>query len=134
MNEYYLRKLLSSREEQDKKISEYIKQGIIREEEPNKNEIEGHMQKAEHNIKFVDKIIFGKLNYNVKTSEFEDNKNFYQECAELVIDFCEKNNIERHIRYGTQKKDNKKTERIFRGINMNDKVNLYGVAQARLKI
>ena len=74
------------------------------------------------------------MNYNVKTSEFEDNKNFYQECAELVIDFCEKNNIERHIKYGTQKKDNKKTERIFRGIDTNNEVNLYGAAQVRLKI
>ncbi|KKS40509.1 MAG: Radical SAM domain protein [Candidatus Kuenenbacteria bacterium GW2011_GWA2_42_15] len=111
-----------------------LKTWVSMEPYPTPNLVEQNLNKILERIKFVDKIIFGKLNYNVKTSEFEDNKNFYQECAELVIDFCEKNNIERHIKYGTQKKDNKKTERIFRGINMNDKVNLYGVAQARLKI
>ena len=33
-----------------------------------------------------------------------------------MIDFCEKNNIDYHIKYGTQKKDNKQTERIFREV------------------
>ena len=70
-------------------------------------------------IKFVDKIIFGKLNYNVKVTEFQDNKNFYNEQANIVIDFCERNNIDYHIKYGTQKKDNKQTEKIFREVVKN---------------
>lgn len=65
-------------------------------------------------IKFVDKIIFGKLNYNVKVTEFQDNKDYYDQCADTVIDFCEKNNISHHIKYGTAKKDNLKTEKIFK--------------------
>jgi DNA repair photolyase len=65
-------------------------------------------------IYFVDKIIFGKLNYNVKVTEFQDNEDFYEKCANVVINFCDKNNIEYHIKYGTQKKDNKKTKKIFR--------------------
>lgn len=65
-------------------------------------------------ISFVDKIIFGKLNYNIRVTEFQDNKNFYDECANTVIDFCDKNNIDYHIKYGTQKKDNKRTEKIFK--------------------
>lgn len=65
-------------------------------------------------IKFVDKIIFGKLNYNTKATEFESNKEFYEECAKKVIDFCTRNNIAYHIKYGTQKRDNKRTEAIFR--------------------
>jgi len=68
-------------------------------------------------IKFVDKIIFGKLNYNVESSQSGYNGDFYQSCANIVIEFCRKNNIEYHIKYGTQKKDNKKTEKIFRGFN-----------------
>ena len=65
-------------------------------------------------ISFVDKIIFGKLNYNVKVTEFQDNKNFYDECANTVIDFCQRRGIEYHIKYGTQMKDNKRTEKIFK--------------------
>jgi len=101
---------------------------------PTPNLVDQDLNAVLEKIKFVNKIIFGKLNYNVKTSEFDDNKNFYQECADLVVNFCEKNNIDRHIKYGTQKKDDKKTEKIFRGINIDNKINLYGAAQSRLKI
>ena len=65
-------------------------------------------------IKFVDRIIFGKLNYNVVSSKFKDNISFYEYCADKVIEFCEKNNIERHIKCGTRKTYNIKTESIFR--------------------
>ncbi len=65
-------------------------------------------------VKFVDKIIFGKLNYNVKSSRFEGNKDFYQKCADQVIAFCQENNIEYHVKFGTQKKDNKQTKVLFK--------------------
>ena len=64
-------------------------------------------------ISFVDKIIFGKLNYNTTSSQFGDGKDFYENCANTVIEFCKNNGIEYHIKYGTQEKNNKKTERIF---------------------
>ncbi|MBU3918871.1 radical SAM protein [Patescibacteria group bacterium] len=64
-------------------------------------------------VKFVDKIIFGKLNYNIKVTEFQNNKEFYDNCADFVINFCEKNKIEYHIKFGTRKKYNKKTEKVF---------------------
>ena len=63
-------------------------------------------------IKFVDKIIFGKLNYNVTANKFED-KDFFENCVNQVIDFCNKNDIEYHIKFGTQKKYNKKTEMVL---------------------
>ena len=69
-------------------------------------------------IGFVDKIIFGKLNYSVRVTEFEDNKNFYDERADEVINFCENRGIEYHIKYGTAKRDNEKTEKIFRKIGL----------------
>lgn len=65
-------------------------------------------------VSFADKIIFGKLNYNMKSTEFKDNKDFYQGCAETVVNFCKKNDIEYHVKYGTKKKDDKSTEKIFR--------------------
>lgn len=52
-------------------------------------------------IKFVDKIIFGRLHYNKKVSEYRDYKNYYNECAEKVIQYCEKNNIEYYIKNKT---------------------------------
>lgn len=80
-------------------------------------------------INFVDKIIFGKLNYNVRVSSYQDNKEFYEEHANIVIDFCAKRNIEYHIKYGTQKKDNKKTEKIFRKFPVRDKIKLCNATQ-----
>lgn len=65
-------------------------------------------------VKFVDKIIFGKLNYNVEVSNFQDNKTFYQECADQVIEFCKNKGIKYHIKYGTQKKDKKKPKKILK--------------------
>lgn len=66
-----------------------------------------------NSVSFVDKIVFGKLNYNVK-SNYGDNKEFYQACADIVSEFCEERGIEYHIKNGTEKKYNKKTEKIFR--------------------
>jgi len=64
-------------------------------------------------VKFVDKIIFGKLNYNVQNSSFEGGTAFYNKCAEEVIKFCKKNNIEYHIKFGTQRTDNIRTKILF---------------------
>ena len=69
---------------------------------------------------------------NIKVfNELLDENNIYDIClnSDLIIDasdnfkirriindFCEKNNIDYHIKYGTQKKDNKETEKIFREV------------------
>lgn len=81
---------------------------------PTPNIIEQELLPILREISFVDKIIFGKLNYNVKVSEAQGRREFYEDCANLVIDFCIKNKIDYHIKYGTQGKDNTKTEVIFR--------------------
>ena len=59
-------------------------------------------------IKFVEKIVFGKLNYsrlnyyNGSHSQIWSNvDDFYKEMVQKVIDFCEKNNIKYHIKFGT---------------------------------
>jgi len=64
-------------------------------------------------ISFVDKIIFGKLNYNVISSKYKDNEEFYEECADQVISFCKKNRINYHIKVGTKKSFDKQTLVIF---------------------
>jgi len=90
-----------------------LKTWVSMEPYPTPNLVLQDLRKILKEISFVDKIIFGKLNYNVRVSEFRDNEEFYNDCANTVIDFCNKNNIEYHIKYGTAKRDNAKTEKIF---------------------
>lgn len=68
---------------------------------PTPNFIEQDLSKILKRISFVDKIIFGRLNYNAKVSEYKDYKQFFNEMAELVIIFCKKNNKHYHIKEGT---------------------------------
>lgn len=53
-------------------------------------------------VSFVDRVIFGKLNYNVKTSQFKWADEFYNSQVEAVTRFCKKNNIDLYIKHGTQ--------------------------------
>jgi len=61
-------------------------------------------------ISFVDKIIFGKMNYNVSSNRFDNNWKYYKECVQKLIKFCRENNIKYHIKQGTpfSKEDTKK--------------------------
>ena len=52
-------------------------------------------------ISFTDHIIFGRMNYNKKVSEYEDHRNFYNEKAAAVITFCDQHNISYHIKNKT---------------------------------
>jgi len=53
-------------------------------------------------IGFVDKIIFGRLNYNVEASSYKTHKEFFNGLAEQTIEFCQERNIEYYIKKGTQ--------------------------------
>lgn len=52
-------------------------------------------------VSFADRIIFGRLNYNKAVSEYKQHKEFYNQCAEQVIQFCKDNQIDYHIKTGT---------------------------------
>lgn len=52
-------------------------------------------------IGFCDKIIFGRLNYNGRVSEYEDYRNFFNQSAYQVIDFCNIHHKQYHIKNGT---------------------------------
>jgi DNA repair photolyase len=65
--------------------------------DPSAHDIESLLEK----IGFVDKIIFGKLNYNVRSTRFKDNQGFYEGIARKVIDFCNTKGITLHIKEGT---------------------------------
>ena len=52
-------------------------------------------------VSFADKIIFGRMHYNKKVTEFKDHKLFYNDCVRIVIDYCNAHNIAYHIKKGT---------------------------------
>ena len=68
---------------------------------PTPNFIEQDFNEILEAVSFADKIIFGRLHYNKKVSEYKDYKKYYNDLAYKVIDFCEKNKIEYHIKNKT---------------------------------
>ncbi len=52
-------------------------------------------------VSFVDKIIFGRLNYNAMVTKYPEYKSFYNELSRQVMDFCVSRKIEYHIKKGT---------------------------------
>ncbi|MBW2990095.1 radical SAM protein [Candidatus Woesearchaeota archaeon] len=89
-----------------------LKTWVSIEPYPTPNIIGQDLNKILEKLSFVDKIVFGKLNYNIKTSLYKGN-GFYEECAQTVINFCKERGIDYHIKFGTQKQDNKKTVVLF---------------------
>ena len=68
---------------------------------PTPNIIEQDIRVILDKISFVDKIVFGRTNYNTLISSYKNHKEFYNNQAQIVIDYCEKNNKQYHIKNGT---------------------------------
>ena len=68
---------------------------------PTPNIIKQDMNDILKKLDFVDKIIFGRLNYNSQVSEYKDYKNFFNETAQTVITFAKKYKKEYYIKQGT---------------------------------
>ena len=68
---------------------------------PTPNFVKQDLSEILNAVSFCDKIIFGRLNYNKKVSEYKDYKKFFNECARTVIDYCKENNKAFHIKEGT---------------------------------
>jgi DNA repair photolyase len=68
---------------------------------PTPNIIAQEISNILEKIKFVDKIIFGRLNYNKQVSEYDGEKAFFNKTAKEVIAFCKANAIDYHIKKGT---------------------------------
>ena len=52
-------------------------------------------------VSFTDKIIFGRTNYSKEITSFKQHKQFYNQQAQAVIEFCGKRKISYHIKDGT---------------------------------
>ena len=68
---------------------------------PTPNFIEQDLNEILEAVGFCDKIIFGRLNYNKKVSEYKDYRAYFNELAERVIAYCEANGKQYHIKDGT---------------------------------
>ena len=69
---------------------------------PTPNLIEQKLSEVLNAVDFADKIIFGRTNYSRDVSAYPAHKEFYNDCAATVIEFCEARNIAYHIKQGTQ--------------------------------
>ena len=68
---------------------------------PTPNFIDQDLLEILETVAFCDKIIFGRLNYNKKVSEYKGYKKFFNDCAQTVISYCEARNKAYHIKEGT---------------------------------
>lgn len=68
---------------------------------PTPNFIEQRLDLILERLSFADRIIFGRMHYNKKVSEYHEYKVFYNQCAQEVIDFCKSRQIDYHIKKGT---------------------------------
>lgn len=68
---------------------------------PTPNFIDQDLLRILETVEFCDKIIFGRLNYNKKVSEYKGYKKFFNDCAQAVISYCEARNKAYHIKDGT---------------------------------
>jgi DNA repair photolyase len=68
---------------------------------PTPNIVKQNISEILNKISFVDKIIFGRLNYNVDSTRFKNHKDFYDDLCHEVIEFCEIHGIEYYIKNGT---------------------------------
>ncbi|WP_029687647.1 radical SAM protein [Thermoanaerobacter sp. A7A] len=82
-----------------------LKTWVSIEPYPTPNIINQDLKEILNEVAFVDKIVFGKLNYNKEVSEYLWYKEFYNYCTDVVIKFCEQHNIEYHIKEGTITED-----------------------------
>lgn len=68
---------------------------------PTPNLIEQDLSIILERVSFVDKIIFGRTNYSKEITAYSEHKKFYNEQAEIVLDFCKEHGKDVHIKNGT---------------------------------
>lgn len=68
---------------------------------PTPNIIEQDYNQILEAIGFVDKIIFGRLNYNKDITSYKQHKEYFNSLSNQTIDFCKRYGIIYHIKSGT---------------------------------
>ncbi len=83
-----------------------LKAWISMEPYPTPNVIEQDLGEILDAVSFVDKIIFGKWNYSKLISSYNGRKEFYEEAALQVLDFCKAKGIQVYMKEGTMPEGN----------------------------
>lgn len=71
---------------------------------PTPNIVTQDLHKLLVEICFVDRIIFGRMNYSKDITAYAKHKRFFNDCAAEVIAFCNARGIKYHIKDGTTSK------------------------------
>ncbi|MPN26275.1 hypothetical protein SDC9_173699 [bioreactor metagenome] len=69
---------------------------------PTPNLVQQDLLEILDNISFVNYIVFGRWHYNKNVSSYKDNRHFYNECSNFVINYCRNHSIKYHIKKGTK--------------------------------
>jgi DNA repair photolyase len=69
---------------------------------PTPNIIEQDLVPILETVAFVDRIVFGRTNYNKVVSHYGGHKAFYDRQATIVMQFCESHKIDCYIKKGTE--------------------------------
>jgi DNA repair photolyase len=89
-----------------------LKTWVSLEPYPTPNIVNQEISEILDEVSFVDKIIFGRWNYNALVNGHEEVSKFYSEQSDEVVHFAKEHNIPFHIKEGTPR-STPKTERIF---------------------
>lgn len=74
---------------------------ISMEPYPTPNIIGQDLQEILEAVSFTDRIVFGRMNYNRIVTAYPEQKKFYNEKAEEVMQYCREHNIECYIKQKT---------------------------------
>lgn len=72
---------------------------------PTPNLVEQNLSSILECVRFTDRIVFGRMNYNSKVTKYKEQKQFYNRCAAEVEDFCVTNGIKYYIKSKTISSD-----------------------------
>ena len=68
---------------------------------PTPNIVKQDLLQLLNEVAFVDRLIFGRMNYNKDVTAYEGYAQFFNDCANAVIGFCNEHSISYHIKDGT---------------------------------
>jgi len=94
--------------------SKGLKTWVSIEPYPTPNIIKQDLQRILGEVSFVDKIVFGKMNYNTQAGQHRGGEAFYEECTEKIIEYCQESKTELHVKHGTSKMYDAQSEVLLR--------------------
>lgn len=68
---------------------------------PTPNILIQNLQELLDEVSFVDRIIFGRMNYNTEVTAYANYKQFFNDKSKEVINYCTERGINYHIKDGT---------------------------------